>query len=135
MLGGQLTLPGRVWNNLNRSWIVFFVVAGAANLYFAMDYLDSETALRAAVPAISESDIEKFNCDAALYQPDYKALCQSTEDKEAFWVNFKLFGLLGFTIIFIIGQSLYLARYIKDESEDTATDNSTSPANKTEPQE
>ena len=31
---------------------------------------------------------------------------------EATWVNFKLFGLLGLTILFIIGQSLYLGRHI-----------------------
>jgi intracellular septation protein len=135
MLGGQLSLPGGVWKNLNRSWVMFFLLAGAANLYFAMDYLDSENVLRAAVPAISDSDIEKFDCDAALYQPDYRSLCQSTADKEAFWVNFKLFGLLGLTIIFIIAQSLYLARYLKDESTDAAADNSTNLANKTESQE
>jgi intracellular septation protein len=31
--------------------------------------------------------------------------------EEATWVNFKLFGLLGLTIIFIIGQSIYLAKH------------------------
>ena len=30
---------------------------------------------------------------------------------EATWVNFKLFGLLGITIVFIIAQSIYLAKY------------------------
>lgn len=30
---------------------------------------------------------------------------------EATWVNFKLFGLLGLTIVFIIGQSIYLAKH------------------------
>jgi intracellular septation protein len=34
---------------------------------------------------------------------------------EDFWVNFKLFGLLGLTIIFIIAQGVYLTRYIKEE--------------------
>ncbi|MBF0254926.1 MAG: septation protein A [Gammaproteobacteria bacterium] len=34
---------------------------------------------------------------------------------EATWVNFKLFGLLGLTFAFIIAQSLYLARHVKDE--------------------
>lgn len=29
------------------------------------------------------------------------------------WVNFKLFGLLGLTIVFIIGQSLILAKYMQ----------------------
>ncbi len=30
---------------------------------------------------------------------------------EATWVNFKLFGMLGITIVFIIAQSIYLARH------------------------
>jgi intracellular septation protein len=29
------------------------------------------------------------------------------------WVNFKLFGMLGLTLVFVVGQSLYMARYIK----------------------
>lgn len=33
---------------------------------------------------------------------------------EATWVNFKLFGLLGLTIVFIIGQSIYLAKHAKE---------------------
>jgi len=33
------------------------------------------------------------------------------------WVNFKLFGLMGLTIVFIIGQSLYMAKYISTNEE------------------
>ena len=33
---------------------------------------------------------------------------------EATWVNFKLFGLLGLTIIFIIAQSIYLAKHAEE---------------------
>lgn len=33
------------------------------------------------------------------------------------WVNFKLIGILGLTLIFIILQSLYLARYIQPDRE------------------
>nr|VFJ93102.1 MAG: intracellular septation protein [Candidatus Kentron sp. LFY] len=33
-----------------------------------------------------------------------------------FWVNFKLFGLLGFTLAFVVGQSFYLARHMKSPS-------------------
>ncbi|MFT7234581.1 MAG: intracellular septation protein [Methylophagaceae bacterium] len=36
---------------------------------------------------------------------------------EATWVNFKLFGLLGLTIVFIIGQSFYLSQYILEPTE------------------
>lgn len=31
---------------------------------------------------------------------------------EEIWVDFKLFGLMGLTILFVIGQAFYLARYI-----------------------
>jgi len=32
-----------------------------------------------------------------------------------FWVNFKLFGLLGLTLVFVVAQSFYLMRHIKPE--------------------
>ncbi len=35
------------------------------------------------------------------------------------WVNFKLFGLMGLTVVFIIGQSLYMAKYITSEDAET----------------
>lgn len=34
---------------------------------------------------------------------------------EATWVNFKLFGLMGLTLVFVLGQGVVLARYIQDE--------------------
>ena len=33
------------------------------------------------------------------------------------WVNFKLFGMLGLTLVFVFGQALYLARHIKTDTE------------------
>jgi len=33
------------------------------------------------------------------------------------WVNFKLFGLMGLTFVFIIAQSLYLMPYLKEADE------------------
>ena len=39
------------------------------------------------------------------------------------WVNFKLFGLMGLTFVFIIAQSVYLMPYLKDtqKSDDSET--------------
>ena len=31
------------------------------------------------------------------------------------WVNFKMFGSVGFMVVFIIGQTLYLSRHIEEE--------------------
>lgn len=35
MLGKELTLPDKVWNNLYLAWAVFFLVCGLANIYVA----------------------------------------------------------------------------------------------------
>jgi intracellular septation protein len=38
------------------------------------------------------------------------------------WVNFKLFGILGLTLLFAVGQAFYLSRYVSepDKSDGTA---------------
>jgi intracellular septation protein len=38
MMEKQLTLPDLVWNRLNLSWVLFFAVMGAANLYVAFHF-------------------------------------------------------------------------------------------------
>ena len=35
------------------------------------------------------------------------------------WVDFKLFGLMGMTIAFVVAQAIYLARYMPDADEET----------------
>lgn len=37
---------------------------------------------------------------------------------EAVWVKFKLFGLFGLTIAFVIGQAIYLARHMEEPEEE-----------------
>ena len=34
---------------------------------------------------------------------------------ERIWVDFKLFGLMGLTLAFVIAQSFYMARHTHDE--------------------
>ena len=34
------------------------------------------------------------------------------------WVDFKLFGLMGMTLIFVIAQALYLAKYMPNTDEE-----------------
>ncbi len=33
---------------------------------------------------------------------------------DAIWVNFKMFGILGLTFVFVVGQSLFLSRYMEE---------------------
>jgi len=88
MMGSQLDLPDYVWTRLNLSWVAFFLISGAANLYVAF-YYDRE--------ALPEVRMET-------------------------WVDFKLFGLMGLTIIFVIMQAIYLSRFIEEQEEDKTQD-------------
>ncbi|MFA5529609.1 MAG: septation protein A [Thiohalomonadaceae bacterium] len=81
MIGGQVTLPEWVWGRLNWSWVVFFLLLGAANLYVAF-----------------------------YYAPDMPAA-----EREAIWVNFKLFGMMGLTLAFVLAQAFYMARHVRDD--------------------
>jgi len=84
MMKEQISLPKKVWTRLNLSWVAFFFVSGAANLYVAFYY------------NVTASDDVRMDT----------------------WVNFKLFGLMGLTIGFIILQALYLSRHIIEEDDD-----------------
>ncbi len=89
MMGEQIALPEPVWSTLNLSWVAFFFISGAANLYVAF----------------------------------YYNLGASDEARMDTWVNFKLFGLMGLTIAFIILQALYLSRHITEDELDNKTEN------------
>jgi intracellular septation protein len=41
---------------------------------------------------------------------------------EEIWVDFKLFGLMGLTLLFVIGQAFYLARFIPSEAVSKTTE-------------
>jgi intracellular septation protein len=122
MLGGQIELPTEIWPRLSLAWVGFFLLSGAANLYFAFDYLNVEAALRAAVPTLSEAQITELDCTGLAASA--LSLCQSAQNAESLWVNFKLFGLLGLTVVFIVLQALYLARYMPDDDAPETADES-----------
>lgn len=55
-----------------------------------------------------------------LYVAFFYALDQPQSERQALWVNFKVFGLFGLTLLFAILQALLLARYMKpDDKEPT----------------
>jgi intracellular septation protein len=56
-----------------------------------------------------------FSGVANLYVAFYYGLDLDEKTRMDTWVNFKLVGLMGATILFIIGQGFYLAKYLQDE--------------------
>lgn len=75
LMENSINLPRPIWLQLNASWVIFFMLAGAANLFVAYCF-DTNT-----------------------------------------WVNFKLFGMLGLTIVFAVLQAFYLARHVIEPAE------------------
>jgi intracellular septation protein len=37
------------------------------------------------------------------------------------WVNFKLFGTLALTLVFVIGQGFYLGRFLKEPGDEASS--------------
>jgi intracellular septation protein len=74
LLSTKLSLPQSVWQKLNASWAIFFILMGALNVYV----------------------LYHFSTDT--------------------WVNFKLFGTLGLTLLFVVLQGIYISRHIKIEA-------------------
>lgn len=54
---------------------------------------------------------------ANLYVAFYYGLDMDEKARMDFWVNFKLFGLMGLTIIFVILQAIYLTRHMIDDED------------------
>lgn len=115
MMSHAIEIPQSAWRRLNISWVIFFIAMGFANLYVADFYFVANAALTAAANAPVEVD----NC-ATQFSGHLLGLCQTTKDAEEQWVNFKLFGMMGLTILFVIGQAFYLARHVKDDEESTS---------------
>ncbi len=65
---------------------------------------------------------------ANLYVAFYYAPELDEKTRMDFWVDFKLFGLMGMTLVFVIAQAIFLAKYIE---EPTPTENTShSPSDK-----
>ncbi len=52
-----------------------------------------------------------------IYVAFYYALDLDEEARRNIWVNFKVFGLLGITLVFVLAQALFMAKHVQDKPE------------------
>ena len=52
---------------------------------------------------------------ANIYVAFYYGLELDAETRRGIWVNFKVFGLLGLTLLFTVAQAFFIAKYIQDK--------------------
>jgi intracellular septation protein len=79
------------------------------------------TAERALVAAAGQREIDLASCGEA-FSGELLDLCMNAQSQEETWVNFKLFGMMGLTIVFVVAQGFYLARHIRDTEIPAETD-------------
>ena len=81
-----------------------------ANFYFT-----AEAALIAKIGAASLTGIDLEQC--SQFTGQLFTLCEHAKASEEDWVNFKLFGMMGLTILFVLGQGFYLAKHMQQPEE------------------
>ncbi|MEW8288685.1 MAG: septation protein A [Candidatus Thiodiazotropha endolucinida] len=111
MMESSISVPDPVWKRLNLTWSLFFILLGFLNLYVANDFFVVEHQL---MELTGLQQIDYDNC-SQHFQGNELEMCNTAHTLEETWVNFKLFGIMGLTLGFIILQAFYLARHINDD--------------------
>jgi intracellular septation protein len=89
----------------------FFLLLGCANLWFAYRYFGAETLLWNTYPEMTSAQLKELNCgDFPQVAQD---ACAAAKGAENSWVNFKTFGSLGLTFVFMFAVSYYLVSLSK----------------------
>ena len=56
-----------------------------------------------------------------IYVAFYYGLDLNEETRRGIWVNFKVFGLLGLTLLFVVAQAFFMAKHMHDKPETDAS--------------
>lgn len=110
MMAHAIDVPKGIWRRLNLLWILFFTLSGIANLIVASGFFSAEHAL---IEATGLTEVDLSRCTEE-FSGNLLTLCQAAHDRESTWVNFKLFGMMGLTLAFVVAQAFYLARHVRD---------------------
>ena len=116
MMGKELQLPRSTWLNLTWFWSLGFVIIAAINAFFVNTALSARNQfLNGGFMIDPKIDLKNFDCT----QTPLENLCLSAQSSEEAWVNFKLFGTLGLTLVLIVITVLMLSKHIKEKQTDT----------------
>ena len=112
MMGKELDLPRAIWTRLTWFWGFGFVGIAIVNAYFVNTALTArQQFLDSGILVDPKIDLSNFDCA----QTPLKNLCLSAQTTEEAWVNFKLFGTLGLTLILIVITVLSISKHIKEK--------------------
>jgi intracellular septation protein len=111
MLGKELILPRSTWERLNWIWGFGFVGIAIVNAYFVNVALSARKAFFDSVQIDTKIELSEVDCPETLLEN----LCSNAQQTEQAWVNFKLFGTLGLTLLLIVITVVILSKHIKEK--------------------
>ncbi|MDA7441762.1 septation protein IspZ [Candidatus Pseudothioglobus singularis] len=116
MMGKELQLPRNTWVNLTWFWSLGFIIIAIINAFFVNTALSARNLfLNSGSIVDPKIDLKNFDCS----QSPLETLCLIAQSSEESWVNFKLFGTLGLTLVLIIITVLMLSKHIKEKQTDS----------------
>ena len=116
MMGKELQLPRNTWVNLTWFWSLGFIIIAIINAFFVNTALSARNLfLNSGSIVDPKIDLKNFDCS----QSPLENLCLIAQSSEESWVNFKLFGTLGLTLVLIIITVLMLSKHIKEKQADS----------------
>ena len=116
MMGKELQLPRNTWVNLTWFWSLGFIIISIINAFFVNTALSARNLfLNSGSIVDPKIDLKNFDCS----QSPLESLCLIAQSSEESWVNFKLFGTLGLTLVLIIITVLMLSKHIKEKQTDS----------------
>ena len=116
MMGKELQLPRNTWVNLTWFWSIGFIIIAIINAFFVNSALSARNLFLTSGSIVDPKiDLKNFDCS----QSPLESLCLMAQNSEESWVNFKLFGTLGLTLVLIIITVLMLSKHIKEKQTDS----------------
>ena len=116
MMGKELQLPRNTWVNLTWFWSIGFIIIAIINAFFVNTALSARNLFLNSGSIVDHKvDLKNFDCS----QSPLESLCLIAQSSEESWVNFKLFGTLGLTLVLIIITVLMLSKHIKEKQTDS----------------
>ena len=109
-------MPRNTWVNLTWFWSLGFIIIAIINAFFVNTALSARNLfLNSGSIVYPKIDLKNFDCS----QSPFESLCLIAQSSEESWVNFKLFGTLGLTLVLIIITVLMLSKHIKEKQTDS----------------
>lgn len=121
ILSSQLRMARQQWRRLGWAWIGFFLACGTANAGMVEYYARAERALQGGAANADAAAINDLACERD-FAGNALELCREAAAREDLWVNFKLFGLMALTLLFVVAQSLWIARHAEAVDQDPDDD-------------